>query len=68
MIIKHKINMFIGVKKPQPIIIIVAVILMLKCCKLVLNLLTLKCLQLQKAFYKIVEQLIRILKHSVMLR
>jgi hypothetical protein len=60
--------MFTGVKKPQLIIIIVAVILMLKYCKLVLNLLTLKCLQLQIAFYKIVEQLIRILKHSVMHR
>ena len=60
--------MFIGVKNLQTIIIIVAVILMLKYCKLVLNLVTLKCLQLQKASCKIVEQLILIPKHSVMLR
>ena len=60
--------MFIGVMKPQPIIIIVATILMLKYYILVLNLLILQCLQLQKAFDKIVEQLIRIPKHSVMLR
>jgi hypothetical protein len=60
--------MFIGAKNPQTIIIIVAVFLMVKYCKLVLNLLTLKCLLLQEAFCKIVGQLILIRKHSVMLR
>ena len=60
--------MFIGAKNPQTIIIIVAIFLMVKYCKLVLNQLILRCLQLQKASFKTVGQQIRIRKHSVMLR
>ncbi len=67
-IISDKIRMFIDVMKPHPKVIIVATILVPKYCILVPKLRIIRCLQLQKASYKIVEQLILIPKHSVILR